>query len=165
MPDITIANLSGSESTIPGADIDAFAAALRGTLITPASPGYDAARAIWNAMVDRRPALIVQCAGPADVVAAVRLAREHDALIAVRGAGHNIAGNAVCDDGIMIDLSMMRSVRVDPATRTARVEPGCTLRDFDHEAQTFGLATPVGINSTTGPPTRRPTRTAKQSTS
>ena len=122
----------------------------RGDLLGPGDEGYDEARTVWNAMIDRRPALIAQCAGTADVVAAVNVAREHDLLVSVKGAGHNIAGNAICDDGLTIDLSAMRSVRVDPEAKTARVEPGVTLAEFDHEAQAFGLATPVGFNSTTG---------------
>jgi len=130
--------------------IEELRTSLRGPLFTPGTPGYDQARTVWNAMIDRRPALIVRCAGAADVVRGVRFAREHGLLLAVRGGGHNIAGNAVCDGGLMLDLSAMRSVRVDPAGRTARVEPGATLADFDREAQAFGLATPLGINSTTG---------------
>jgi FAD/FMN-containing dehydrogenase len=101
-------------------------------------------------MIDRRPALVVRCAGAADVLRAVRFARDNDLLVGVRGGGHNIAGNAVCDGGLQIDLSLMKSVRVDPVARTARVEPGVTLGEFDREAQAFGLATPLGINSTTG---------------
>jgi len=123
---------------------------LRGQLCLPGEPGYDTARTIWNAMIDRRPALIVRAAGAADVIVAVNLAREHGLLLAVRGGGHNIAGNAVCDGGLMLDLSPMKSVRVDPAKRMAYAEPGVTLADFDKECQAFGLATPVGINSTTG---------------
>src|SRR5437899_7666759 len=101
-------------------------------------------------MIARRPALIARCAIAADVVKAVSFAREHKLVVAVRGGGHNIAGNAVCDGGLMIDLSPMKSVQVDPEKRTARVEPGVTLGEFDSKAQTFGLATPLGINSTTG---------------
>ena len=101
-------------------------------------------------MVDRRPAVVARCLGAADVIEAVKLARDQNLLVAVRAGGHNIAGNAVCDGGLMIDLSMMKSVRVDPVSRTARVEPGATLADFDREAQAFGLMTPLGINSTTG---------------
>ena len=101
-------------------------------------------------MIDKRPAIIVRCAGSADVIQAVNFARKHDLLIAVRGGGHNIAGNAVCDGGLMIDLSLMKSVRVNPKDKRAFVEPGATLANFDHEAQAFGLATPLGINSTTG---------------
>jgi FAD/FMN-containing dehydrogenase len=116
----------------------------------PGEDGYEAARTIWNAMVDRGPSLAVRCLGAADVINTVRLAGDEGLLVAVRAGGHNIAGNAVCDGGLLIDLSLMKSVRVDPASGTARVEPGATLADFDKEAQAFGLATPLGINSTTG---------------
>jgi FAD/FMN-containing dehydrogenase len=129
---------------------DNFRSKLRGRLIQPSDPEYDQARTIWNAMIDRRPALIVRCAGAADVRASVGFTRDHDLPLAVRGGGHNIGGSALCDDGLVIDLSAMRSVRVDPARRRAWVEGGATLRDFDHEAQAFGLAVPLGINSTTG---------------
>jgi FAD/FMN-containing dehydrogenase len=130
--------------------VEALRAALRGALCLPGEPGYEQARTIWNAMIDRRPAAIVRATGAADVIQAVNFAREHNLLLAVRGGGHNIAGNAVCDGGLMIDLTPMKSVRIDPVARTARVEPGVTLGEFDREAQAFGLATPVGINSTTG---------------
>jgi FAD/FMN-containing dehydrogenase len=130
--------------------IDDFKTKLRGTLLQPNDPGYDEARQIWNAMIDRQPALLVRCAGAADVRAAVAFARDHDLPLAVRGGGHNIAGNALCDDGLVIDLSAMRSVRIERAGRRAFVEGGATLHDFDHEAQAFGLAAPLGINSTTG---------------
>jgi hypothetical protein len=123
---------------------------LEGSILTPDSPEYDEARGIWNAMIDRRPALILRCATPDDVVRAVRFTREHDLLLAVRGGGHNIAGSAVCDGGVVIDLSPMRGVRVDPAARTARVEAGATLGDVDEATQAHGLATPLGVNSTTG---------------
>jgi len=124
--------------------------ATRGQVLLPADPDFDQARSIWNAMIDRRPAMIMRCAGVADVRRAVDFARDNDLPLTVRGGGHNIAGSAVCDDGVMIDLSPMKSVRIDPAARRAYVEPGATLADFDHEAQAFGLATPLGINSTTG---------------
>ena len=130
--------------------IDKFKATLRGQLIQPDTPGYDDARKIWNAMIDRRPAMIVRCAGVADVMRSVAFARDHDILLAIRGGGHNIAGNALCDGGLVIDLSTMKSVRIDPDARRAYVEAGATLADFDHEAQAFALATPLGINSTTG---------------
>lgn len=130
--------------------VDELKAAMRGHALVPSSAGFDDARAIWNAMIDRRPALIARCAGVADVMAALRFGRENTMAIAVRGGGHNIAGNAVCDGGLMIDLSPMTSVQIDPEAKTASVEPGALLRDFDHEAQAFGLATPLGINSTTG---------------
>jgi FAD/FMN-containing dehydrogenase len=130
--------------------IDHFKSTLRGQLIQPDEPDYDEARTIWNAMIDRRPAMIVRCAGAADVMRSVAFARDHDLLLAVRGGGHNIAGNALCDGGLMIDLSRMKSVRIEPDARRAYVEGGATLADFDHEAQAFALATPLGINSTTG---------------
>ncbi len=123
---------------------------LRGTAVLRGEQGYDAARTIWNAMVDRNPALAVRCQNAADVVEAVTFARENSLVLSIRSGGHNIAGSAVCDNGLLIDLSLMKSVRVDPAARTARVDPGATLADFDREAQAFGLATPLGINSTTG---------------
>lgn len=123
---------------------------LRGELLEANDAGYDDARAVWNAMIDRRPALIVRCAGTADVRASLAYARDHQLRLAVRGGGHNIAGSALCDDGLVIDLSRMKSVQVDPVRRRAWVEGGATLRDFDHEAQAYGLATPLGINSTTG---------------
>lgn len=141
---------NGSPASITPESLETFRSGLRGTLVTPESPDYDTARTIWNAMIDKRPALIVRCAGTADVIHAVRFAKEHQLLVAVKGAGHNIAGNAMCDGGLVIDLSSMKSVHVDPVTRRARTEPGATLRDFDHETQAFGLATPLGINSTTG---------------
>jgi FAD/FMN-containing dehydrogenase len=131
-------------------EVDQFKASLRGPLLGPGDAGYDVARTIWNAMIDRHPALIVRCAGVADVMRSIAFARDHDLLLAVRGGGHNIAGNAVCDGGLMLDMSLMRSARIDLHERHAYVDAGCTLADFDHEAQAFGLATPLGINSTTG---------------
>jgi FAD/FMN-containing dehydrogenase len=130
--------------------VDAFKATLRGTVLQPADPGYDDARAIWNAMIDKRPAMIVRCAGTADVVLAVNFARENGLPLAVRGGGHNIAGSALCDDGLVIDLSGMRDVHVDPRVRLAWVSGGALLSDVDHETQSCGLAVPLGINSTTG---------------
>jgi hypothetical protein len=137
-------------SQLHRAGIDEFRARLRGDVLLSADRGYDEVRQIWNAMFDRRPALIARCASPEDVVQAVTFAREHNLLVSVRGGGHNIAGNAVCDDGLMIDLSLMKGVRVDPSGGRATVQPGCTLGDFDAAAQAYGLATPLGINSTTG---------------
>ena len=122
----------------------------RGELLLPTSPDYDTARRIWNGVIDRRPACIARCAGVADVVAAVRFAREHDLEIAVRGGGHNVAGTAVCHDAVVIDLSAMRTVWVDPAGRTAWVQGGALWSDVDHETQAHGLATTGGIVSHTG---------------
>jgi FAD/FMN-containing dehydrogenase len=137
-------------STVTIDEIDGFRSTLRGKLLQPGDSDYDESRKIWNAMIDRRPAMIVRCAGAADVLASVTFARDHGVPIAIRGGGHNIAGSALCDDGLVIDLSAMRSVQIDPKRRRAYVEGGATLRDFDHEAQAFALATPLGINSTTG---------------
>jgi FAD/FMN-containing dehydrogenase len=136
--------------TVTTGGIGDFRAALRGKLLQPSDPDYDGARKIWNAMIDRRPAIIVRCAGAADVLASVNFARENGLPLAIRAGGHNIAGSALCDDGLVIDLTCMRSVQVDPKRRRAYVEGGATLHDFDHEAQAYGLATPLGINSTTG---------------
>jgi FAD/FMN-containing dehydrogenase len=129
---------------------NAFKNDFRGNVILPGAADYDNVRQIWNAMIDRKPAMIARCTSADDVVAAVNFAREHDLLVSIRGGGHNIAGNAVCDGGIMIDLSLMKSVNVDQTARRATVEPGCTLADFDAAVQEYGLATPLGINSTTG---------------
>jgi FAD/FMN-containing dehydrogenase len=150
MTNVGTPTVEANRKAIPADALDGLRKRLRGTLCVPGEPGYDAARVIWNAMIDRRPAAIVRAAGVGDVMNAVGFARDHGLLLAVRGGGHNIAGNAVCDGGVMLDLSAMKSVRVNPAARTARVEPGVLLGEFDHEAQAFGLATPLGINSTTG---------------
>ncbi|HEY9457950.1 MAG TPA: FAD-binding oxidoreductase [Gaiella sp.] len=122
----------------------------RGELLLPTTPGYDTARTIWNGAVDRRPAIVARCTGVADVVAAVRSAREHDLEIAIRGGGHNVAGTAMCDDGIVIDLSAMRAVWVDPVGRTAWVQGGALWSDVDHETHSHGLATTGGIVGHTG---------------
>ncbi|OYV93524.1 MAG: oxidoreductase, partial [Acidobacteria bacterium 21-70-11] len=130
--------------------VSTFRARLRGRLIRPHEPGYDEARKVWNGMIDRRPALIARCAGVADVIAAVDLAREQELPIAIRGGSHNVTGNAVCDGGVVVDLSAMKGIRVDPEKRTARAEGGCTWGDLDHATHAFGLAAPGGIISTTG---------------
>lgn len=132
------------------ASVGEFKARFGGDTVLPGDSDYDDMRQIWNAMIDRQPALIARCTSPDDVVHAVNFARQHQLLVSIRGGGHNIAGNAVCDDGLMIDLSLMKGVHVDPGARRATVEPGCTLADFDAAAQQHGLATPLGINSTTG---------------
>lgn len=130
--------------------IQAFRSGQRGDVIRPGDAGYDAARRVYNAMVDKHPALIARCTGVADVLGAVTFARDHHLLVAVRGGGHNVAGNALCDGGIVIDLSPMKAIRVDPAARTVRAEPGVNYREFDRETQVFGLATPGGTISATG---------------
>lgn len=150
MNDMSLINLQNGITMISAAAIEAFAARLRGRVLIATDAAYDEARTIWNGMIDRRPGLIVQCAGAADVVNAVRFAAENRLLVAVRGGGHNIAGNAVCDGGMVIDLTPMKSVRVDATTKRAWVEPGATLADLDVETQAFRLALPTGINSTTG---------------
>ncbi|HEX5170587.1 MAG TPA: FAD-binding oxidoreductase [Cyclobacteriaceae bacterium] len=127
-----------------------FASKLLGKIVLPGDPEYDESRKIWNAMIDRKPALIVRCVGTADVVNCVKFARENNLSVSVRGAGHNIAGMSLADDTMLIDLSPMKWVWVNPQTHTAFVSPGATLRHVDHEAQAYGLATPLGIASTTG---------------
>jgi FAD/FMN-containing dehydrogenase len=123
---------------------------MRGDVIYEGDKGYEKSRAIWNGMIDKSPTAIARCTGTADVVAAVDFAREHDLLLSVRGAGHNVAGHALCDGGLMIDLSQMKGIHVDPHAQTARVQPGVDLGDLDRETQLFGLATPTGIVSKTG---------------
>ncbi|MBX0297863.1 FAD-binding oxidoreductase [Haloarcula nitratireducens] len=139
-----------AQTTIDTDRLAQFDAACHGDLIQPGDSDYDDARAVWNGMIDKRPALIVRCAGVADVMAAVEFARDNDLLLAVRGGGHNVAGTAVCDGGLVIDLSAMTGVRVDPEARTAWVQAGATWADLDHETQAFGLATPGGVVSDTG---------------
>jgi FAD/FMN-containing dehydrogenase len=131
-------------------DFGDLRASLRGELIQPGHEDYDDARRVWNAMIDRRPALIVRCGGPADVISAVNFARERGVLVSIRGGGHNVAGNAVCDAGLVIDLSLMKGIRVDPSTMTARAEPGVIWSEFDRETQAFGLATTGGLVGSTG---------------
>jgi FAD/FMN-containing dehydrogenase len=150
MNDMSLRTLDAGNAMIVHTEVEAIGAGLRGTILEEGDAAYDVARTVWNAAIDRKPGLIVRCAGTADVISAVRFARDNRLLVAVRGGGHNIAGNAVCDGGLMIDLSPMKSVRVDPDTRRMWVEPGATLADVDRETQAFGLAVPTGINSTTG---------------
>jgi len=130
--------------------IQKFRETVRGQTFCPGEPGYDAARTIPNAMIDRRPAVIARCAGVADVIASVRFAREHDVLVAVRGGGHSIAGKSVCDGGLVIDMSAMKGIRVEPGRRTVRAETGVKLGEFDRETQAFGLATTQGVVPTVG---------------
>jgi FAD/FMN-containing dehydrogenase len=130
--------------------IESLRSGLQGTLLNPADPLYDRTRRVFNAMIDRRPALIVRCERASDVVAGVNFAREHDLPVCVRGGGHGVAGKAVCDGGLMIDLSSMKQVRVDPSQQTAKAEAGLTLGEFDRATQGFGLATTLGIVSVTG---------------
>jgi len=150
MPEATLMTRGGVNRTFSDGDLSKLAKSMAGDLVTLSHSGYDEARSVWNAMIDRRPGLIVQCHGTRDVVQAVRFAREHDLVLAVKGAGHNIAGSAVADGGLVIDFARMRSVEVDPLGRTARVDPGCTLGELDEATQVYGLVVPTGINSTTG---------------
>src|SRR5437588_114543 len=124
--------------------------ALRGELVLPGDPAYDEARSVWNGMIDRRPALIARCTGTSDVIAAIRFARSEGLTVAVRGGGHNVAGNATCDGGLVIDLSPMKGVRVDAEARTVRAQGGLTWGELDAETQAFGLATTGGLVTTTG---------------
>ena len=130
--------------------IDIFKAKLWGGLYLPGESGYEQARSIWNGMIARRPGWVARCTGVADVITAVNFARESDLLLSVRGGGHNVAGSAVCEGGLMIDLSLMRGIHVDPNQRIARVQPGVNWGDLDRETQLFGLAVPGGIVSATG---------------
>jgi FAD/FMN-containing dehydrogenase len=139
------------ENTEPDSNVlEELRTSLRGTILQSGDEGYEAARRIWNGMIDRRPAIIARCIGPADVMAAVRFARARRLPIAVRGGGHNVAGNAVCEGGVVIDLSPMRGVRVDHERSVVRVAGGALLGDVDHETQAFGLAVPLGAVSATG---------------
>ena len=145
-----IRTLDGEARVLPPEAFQAFRAAFRGAILREGDAGYDETRQIWNAMIDRRPALIARCTGTADVVAAIAFVREHGLLSSVRGGGHNIAGLAVCEGGVMIDLSAMRGVWVDAARRIAVAQAGCTLGDVDRETQLHGLAAVLGFVSATG---------------
>jgi FAD/FMN-containing dehydrogenase len=130
--------------------IEEYKSGLHGELIRPGDKNYDSSRQIWNGMINKYPSLIAKCTVVADVIHSVNFAKHNGLIVAVRGGGHNIAGNALCDQGLVIDLSLMKSVKINSENKTAIVEPGATLGDFDNEAQAYGFATPLGINSTTG---------------
>jgi FAD/FMN-containing dehydrogenase len=147
----TRCELKNTKGMVVGQDsIKGFQATFRGEVIQPADFGYEKARKIWNASIDKRPGIIARCAGVADVIAAVNFARKNELLVAVRGGGHNVAGRALCDGGIVIDLSSMKGIHVDAKNHTARVQGGATLGDLDRETHVFGLAVPAGIISKTG---------------
>ena len=142
--------IDASEVVLEDAVVDAFRRRVRGPLIGPDDVGYDDSRRLWNAMIDKRPGLVLKPSGTADIIDAVRFARDHAISLSIRGGGHNIAGTAVTDGGLMLDLSGLRGIRVDPEARTVQVQPGCVWGDVDRETQTFGLAVPNGIVSETG---------------
>jgi FAD/FMN-containing dehydrogenase len=150
MPSISIATLDRGTKDVDAAVFASFGSTFKGRILTPKDGAYNEARTVWNAMIDRHPAVIMQCTSAADVQQAVKFAREHHLLVAVKGGGHNIAGNAVCDGGLLIDLSPMKTVTIQKAEGIAHVGGGATLGEFDGAAQAHGLATPLGINSTTG---------------
>jgi FAD/FMN-containing dehydrogenase len=143
-------SLDGRTIELKQETIDGFRARLRGPLLLPGDAGYEDSRTVWNAMIDRRPALVVRCLGVADVVACVQFARANDLLLCVKGGGHNIAGLATADGALMLDLSLMRGVWVDPRRKTARAQAGCLLGDVDRETQVHGLAAVLGFVSATG---------------
>lgn len=147
---VILKGLNGGSKTITTETIEALAAKLRGALLRPGEPGYDTARTLWNAMIDRKPALAIRALGTGDIQVAVNFARDNDLLMAVRGGGHQIAGLAVAEGALLLDLSQMRSVHVDAARRRVQADPGALLGDLDRETQLYGLAVPVGVNSTTG---------------
>lgn len=150
MNEITFTSISGSKKTISSGAIDAFKTQLTGSVHAAGEPGYQEARSLWNAMIDKQPAMVVNCTGSADVIACVKFARDNGLLTSVKGGGHNIAGLASADGALMINLSPMQSVSVNASSKTVKVGAGCTLRNVDHETQASGLAVPLGINSTTG---------------
>ena len=131
-------------------DIQEYRAGLRGNLLEPSDKGYDDARKVYNGMIDKHPRVIARCTDVADVIRSVNFARNNNLLLSVRGGGHNAGGLGVCDDGLVIDLSLMKYTRVDPVARTVVVGGGCTWGDVDHATHAFGLACPSGILSTTG---------------
>lgn len=147
---IALKQMDGGTAELSAEALQAFKTAFKGPVLTPDDPAYEETRKIWNAMIDRRPGLVARCTGTADVVQAVRFARQHGLVCSVRGGGHNIAGLSVCDGGLMIDMSLLRAVWVDPVGRTARAQAGCTLGDVDRETQLHGLAAVLGFVSATG---------------
>src|SRR5262245_47507431 len=150
MSNPVVRKLDGGTATLSPTSIESLRADLQGPVCLPGDAGYDTDRSLWNAMIDRHPALVVRARNADDVARVIRFAHDEGYLLAVRAGGHNIAGNAVHDNVLVLDLSTLRAVSVDSKARTARVEPGATLADVDRATQEFGLFTPVGINSTTG---------------
>jgi FAD/FMN-containing dehydrogenase len=150
MKECLVCTLDGKMKSLTTDDLIDIRNRIRGEVLLPTDVSYDEVRQVWNAMIDRRPAIIIRCTGTADVIQSVLIAKELQLLTCIRGAGHNIAGKSLFDSAMLIDLSLMTSVRVDPDARLAIAGPGATLGDVDHETQAYGLAVPTGINSTTG---------------
>jgi FAD/FMN-containing dehydrogenase len=150
MGELRVAARAGGHAVVGESTLEAFRGRLRGPLLLAGDAGYDEARTVFNALIDHRPALIARCAGADDVIAAVEFARERDLLVSMKGGGHGVAGKAVCDGGLTIDASRLKSIRVDPGAQIVRAEPGVLGAELDRETQAFGLATPVGTVSTTG---------------
>src|SRR5690606_30968333 len=150
MQELTIRTTDGGETTLSTSELNTFVSGLKGSVTTQADPDYEKVRPVWNATAERMPAMFVHCVGEQDVQRTIRLVRERGLLLGVRGGGHNIAGNALANGGVVIDFSAQRGAEVDADKRHARVQPGALLQDVDRETQRYGLATPLGINSTTG---------------
>ena len=150
MSALGLADHSWTEPTLQAPDIARLRQTIRGDLILPDDPGYERARKVWNGMVDKRPAAVIYCAGSDDVVAAVNFARSRKFLVSVRAGGHNVAGCSVCDGGVVIDVSRMKRIEVDPVRRVARAQAGLSLGEFDTATQSHGLATTMGVNADTG---------------
>ena len=150
MNELKVVGISGENGVLDGSVIERFRSRLHGELLRAGDEGYEKARRVWNGMIDKHPALIARCFGASDVVNAVAFAREHGLLMSVRGGGHNVAGTAIADDGLVVDLSPMTRIQVDPEGRTVRAEAGVTIGELDERTQAFGLATPMGVVSETG---------------
>ena len=141
MGGLPVTTVAGANVVLNEAEVATLKAGIRGPLLRPGEASYEAIRHVWNGSIDRRPALSARCTGVADVIQCVQFARAHALLVSVRGGGYNIPGNVVCDGGLMIDLALMKGIRLDPTRRTIRAEGGVTWREFDHETQAFGMAT------------------------
>ncbi|MBA3497986.1 MAG: FAD-dependent oxidoreductase, partial [Gemmatimonadales bacterium] len=142
--------LAGPEIGLKQDTLDALRMRLRGLVVVPGDAGYEQSRTVWNGMIDRHPAMVARCLGVADVIACVQFAREHDLLLSIKGGGHNIAGLATADGALMLDMSLMRGVWVDPRRTVAHAQAGCLLGDVDRETQVHGLAAVLGFVSLTG---------------
>lgn len=152
MSDLRVTTTQGQETTLAETAVERFKKSIRGKLIERGDQDYDEARTVFNAMIDRYPALIIRCAGVADTIDSVNFARDNNLSVAVRGGGHNVTGSAVCDGGIVIDLSQMKGMRIDPVARTVQTEPGLTWGELNHDLQVFGLGASGGFVSITGIP-------------